>query len=252
MVVTRPVPLRDLVVSKLRDAITEGQFQPGARLVERHMCELLGVSRTLVREALRQLEAEGLVQIVPFRGPAVAQVTPAEVRELYEVRAALEGVAARRCAECASAEQLAELAAITDRIGAAQQRGDVSAQSREVGAFYDMLREIAGNSVLRSQLSALGGRLAWLRTLSLSRPARARVAAEDERQLLAVLRRRDGQSARQLCEEIFARTAEAVVSALAEQGRPESQPRHSNRPSMERAGKVSRGRPQSRKAPGAF
>jgi GntR family transcriptional regulator, trigonelline degradation regulator len=92
MLVERPAALRDQVVGNLRDAIINGQFAPGARLVERQMCELLGVSRTLVREALRQLEAEGWVRILPYRGPVVASMTPEEVRDLYEVRSALEGI----------------------------------------------------------------------------------------------------------------------------------------------------------------
>jgi DNA-binding GntR family transcriptional regulator len=179
------------------------------------MCELLGVSRTLVREALRQLEAEGLVQILPYRGPIVARLTPAEIRELYEVRAALEGVAARRCAEHASAAQLAELAKSVERMVAAQKRGDTQTHRQEVGVFYDLMREASGNAMLRNQLTALGSRLAWFRAVSLSRPERARVAVRDEQRLLATLQKRDGMLARQLCEDILARTAEAVVEALA-------------------------------------
>jgi DNA-binding GntR family transcriptional regulator len=219
LAVARPAPLRDHVVNRLRDAIMDGYFPPGARLVERQTCELLGVSRTLVREALRQLEAEGLVQILPYRGPIVAKLTPDEVRELYEVRAALEGVAALRCAENASPEQLAALAAIVERIVDAQRRGDVQTHSRQVGLFYDLMREAAGNSMLQAQLTSLGSRLAWLRSVSLSRPGRARVAVKDEQRLLAALRQRDGERARRLCEDILARTAEAVVAALADRNK---------------------------------
>src|SRR5260370_18129806 len=94
MVVERLAALRDQVVGNLRNAIINGQFASGARLVERQMCELLGVSRTLVREALRQLEAEGWVRILPYRRPIVASMTPEEVRDLYEVRSAPQGIAA--------------------------------------------------------------------------------------------------------------------------------------------------------------
>jgi DNA-binding GntR family transcriptional regulator len=218
LTVARPtVTLRDQVVTKLRDAITDGHFPPGTRLVERQMCELLGVSRTLVREALRQLEAEGLVQILPYRGPIVARMSAAEVRELYEVRGALEGVAARRCAERASAAQLAHLNECVERMVAAQRRGDAYTHRQQVGEFYDQVREAAGNTVLQNQLTALGSRLAWLRAVSLSRPERASVAVQDEQRLLAALQARDGQLARRLCEETMSRTAEAVVAALAAQ-----------------------------------
>src|SRR5215468_11609515 len=80
---TAPPPLRDQVVRDLRQSIIGGRFAPGNKLVEREMCDLLGVSRTLVREALRQLEAEGWVRIIPNRGPFVASLTPNEVLEFY-------------------------------------------------------------------------------------------------------------------------------------------------------------------------
>src|SRR5258707_12493022 len=168
MLVERPAALRDQVVGNLRNAIINGQFASGARLVERQMCELLGVSRTLVREALRQLEAEGWVRILPYRGPIVATMTPAEVRELYEVRGALEGLAAQLCAERASPEQLARMASAVRALTAAQRKGDLNTQREQAGIFYDVLREAAGNELLRSQLAALSSRLAWLRTVAFS------------------------------------------------------------------------------------
>ena len=87
-------PLRREIETRLRTAIVAGRFKPGDRLIEREMCELLGVSRASLREALRQLEAEELVKIVPHRGPVVSDVTVEEAEQLYDVRAMLEGLAA--------------------------------------------------------------------------------------------------------------------------------------------------------------
>src|SRR5687768_16541072 len=89
-------PLRRQVIGLLRNAILTFEYEPGQRLVERDLCERFDVSRTVIREALRHLEAEGLIQIVPNRGPVVSAATPAEARDLYEVREALEPMAARR------------------------------------------------------------------------------------------------------------------------------------------------------------
>ena len=100
-------PLRREIETRLRTAIVAGRFKPGDRLIEREMCELLGVSRASLREALRQLEAEELVKIVPHRGPVVSEVTVEEAEQLYDVRAMLEGLAARRFAETASDEDIA-------------------------------------------------------------------------------------------------------------------------------------------------
>src|SRR5512143_571714 len=88
-------PLRQQVLDGLRRAIIDGQLAPGARLTERELTKMMGVSRTVVREALRQLESEGLIAIIPNKGPVVRELTPAEARDLYSIRAVLEGFAAR-------------------------------------------------------------------------------------------------------------------------------------------------------------
>jgi len=214
MLVERPAALRNQVVGNLRNAIINGQFAPGARLVERQMCELLGVSRTLVREALRQLEAEGWVRILPNRGPVVISMTPEEVRELYEVRAALEGIAAFRAAQRMTPEQLDRLAATVDAMTKAQGRGDWMRHRQQLQLYYDILREASGNALLRAQLDAMSARMAWLRGVTLARPERAAVAVKEEARLLAALRARDGKRARELCERHLRTAGEAVVVAL--------------------------------------
>ena len=123
MSVSRPVGnLRTQVVEKLRQALIDGHFAPGVRLTERELCELLGVSRTLVREALRQLEAEGWVENVPYRGPTVAAISAEEARELYEIRAVLEGWAAQRCAE-RDRTRIWVSCGLVDQLATAEQRG---------------------------------------------------------------------------------------------------------------------------------
>jgi DNA-binding GntR family transcriptional regulator len=214
MLVERPTGLREQVVGNLRDAIINGQFAPGARLVERQMCELLGVSRTLVREALRQLEAEGWVRILPYRGPIVASMTPEEVRDLYEVRSALEGIAALRAAERATPEELDRLAAAVDAMTKAQGRGDSTRHRQQVQVFYEVLRQAAGNALLRAQLETMSARMAWLRSFTLVRPERAAIAVKEEARLLAALRARDGTRARELCEMHLRAAGEAVVAAF--------------------------------------
>jgi DNA-binding GntR family transcriptional regulator len=214
MLVERPAALRNQVVGNLRNAIINGQFAPGARLVERQMCELLGVSRTLVREALRQLEAEGWVRILPNRGPVVISMTPEEVRELYEVRAALEGIAAFRAAERVTPDQLDRLAATVDAMTKAQTRGDWMRHRQQLQLYYEILREASGNALLRAQLEAMSARMTWLRGLTLARPERAAIAVKEEARLLAALRARDGKRARELCETHLRTAGEAVVVAL--------------------------------------
>src|SRR5215217_6967550 len=89
--------VRAIVEQKIRDAIMLGTFKPGQRLVERELCELIGVSRPSIREALRRLEADGLINNVPNRGPAVNSISTEEAQQLYAARALLEGYLAREC-----------------------------------------------------------------------------------------------------------------------------------------------------------
>jgi DNA-binding GntR family transcriptional regulator len=208
--------LRDQVATKLRQAIISGHFKPGSRLVERQMCELFAVSRTLVREALRQLEAEGWVKLLPYRGPVVATMTTTDVREFYEMRGALEGLAAELCAERASSSQLAAMTKAVKALVAAQKRRDLDGQLEQAVIFYDLLREAAGNALLRAQLSAHSSRLAWLRGMSLSRPERASVSAKEEELLMAALLARDGKRARQLCEKHIRLAGETLVEVLSD------------------------------------
>src|SRR6202158_526809 len=95
-------PLRRQVLDELRQSIIAGRLAPGSRLIERELIAMMGVSRTVIRDALRQLESEGLIAIIPNKGPVVRELTLAEAKDLYSIRAVLEGLAAGVCGEKAA------------------------------------------------------------------------------------------------------------------------------------------------------
>ena len=97
-----PQTLRDIVQAKMRDAIMAGHFAPGERLVERPLCEQLGVSRTVVRETIRYLEAEGLVETIPHKGPIVASLNWSQAKQIYDIRRQLESGAVEAAAKATS------------------------------------------------------------------------------------------------------------------------------------------------------
>jgi len=109
-----PQTLRDIVQDRMRTAIIEGHFAPGERLVERPLCEQLGVSRTVIRETIRFLEAEGLVDIIPNRGPIVTKLDWHQAKQIYDIRRQLEGSAVAACAMNHTAEFAADLTAAGD------------------------------------------------------------------------------------------------------------------------------------------
>lgn len=192
-VVATPAPLRHQVVQRLRGAIAEGHFRPGDRLVERELCEQLGVSRTSLREALRELENDGLVTSLANRGVIVSTISPQSAREVYEVRGVLEALIARRFAVHASAAQMAELGQRIDELAEAHaaQAGVVAAKQ----AFYEALMAGADHQLAASMLRSIQLRASQLRVMTLSDPERARHSIAEIRALFKALKRRDPDAA---------------------------------------------------------
>lgn len=173
--VRRHPPIREQVATILRDAIINCDFHPGEVLVERELCERTGTSRPSVREALRQLEAEGLVESRNGRGTMVRVLSPEEVENVYEIRAELEGLAARLFCERASTEGRGQLRQAFD--GLASATGGGVQNSRAIlaaqRAFYEILFAGAENELLDKLVQGLQGRIAQLRASTLSVPGRA-------------------------------------------------------------------------------
>lgn len=194
--VERSVPtLRSLTLEKMRDAILDSRFRPGERLVERTLCERLGVSRSVVREVLRHLEAEGLVETIPHQGPAVSRPDPAQAAQIYEIRGLLESEAARACALKAPPEAVAELDSAIDRIDASFRQGSPRDVLRATTEFYEKLFLSAGKEVAWDVVRSLNARINHLRGMTIATEGRHADAIGEMRRLLDAIRRRDGDAA---------------------------------------------------------
>jgi DNA-binding GntR family transcriptional regulator len=197
----RAETLRSQVENMLRDAIATGTFAPGARLVERDLCERMGVSRTSVREALRKLEAEKLVQILPHKGPVVATMTKQKACEVYLVRALQEGFAAREFARVADDAALKQFddAVVALRVSIlAQDRNSVlSAKTR----LYSTLLDNCGNVLIEQMLNSLYTRIILLRVTTLMQPDRLSASPCEIEELQKCIKARDEDGA-----ELAART----------------------------------------------
>lgn len=173
MKVTRVVaPVRQQAVEVIRNEILDGRFLPGQRLIERELCEELDISRTTLREAYRQLEAEGFIHIAPHKGPTVAILDDAEALAVFEVREVLECFAIKLFVQRATADEVGRLHAVVARLREAHESGDVSRMLDVKREFYDVVYAGARNSILRSQAALLASRLYRLRARSLSSPGR--------------------------------------------------------------------------------
>jgi DNA-binding GntR family transcriptional regulator len=163
-----PATLRALAVDRLRAAIIAGDFASGARLVERALCDQLGVSRSVVREAIRYLEAEGLVETLPRSGPVVATMDWTRARQIYEMRRLLEAEAARACARACTPDTKLRLRHALAQIEAAVHDADPNQIYSATTQFYEVIFTSAGHDIAWEVVQRLNGRISRLRALTLA------------------------------------------------------------------------------------
>jgi len=214
-------PLRQQVVDRLRESIITGAVSPGQRLTERELTGMLGVSRTVVREALRQLETEGLVTLIPNKGPVVRELTRDEAQDLYNIRSRLEGLAARLFVENADDELIDKLEAALEVVVGAYERGDVHDVLGKKNSFYDVLYEGVKSETLASILTALHARIWRWRALGLTHPKRSRDRSKESidnlRAIVAAIRKRDADAAEQITRHEAENAAAEVLRLLADE-----------------------------------
>lgn len=202
-------PLRLRVVDALRSGITEGRYRPGERLTETVLCASYGVSRSVVREALRQLESEQLITLLPYRGPIVTLLQEHEIDSLYEVRLALEGLVGELFARRASDDGAAELIAHYESMHATYLHGDVSSRGIAKDRFYRLLLEGTGNLVLAENLRAIHSRIGIFRHAAYRNEERVALSWMNIGRIVqAAAHDRDPDHARQMCQEHIAGACE--------------------------------------------
>lgn len=206
--------LRERALAELRAAIVDGRFAPGERLVERTLCEALGISRGSLREVLRSLETEGLVVTVAHRGPSVATISEAQAREIYAVREMLEGLAARQLAEARKPQAVARLQAELDRLRACRRQSAALGEIKD--AFYRALFEGAGNATLAAIMATLLARISLLRRASFSRPERLAQSITEITALVDAIRAGDADAAERASREHVRRARDAALQTLSD------------------------------------
>ena len=216
-VVRSLVSLKKQVVESLRTAIFDRRFSPGDRLVERELCEMLDVSRTLLREALSQLEAEGVVQIIPHRGPIVAVYSAEDAKSIYEVRAALEEMAGRCFVERATEQECKALEtafaemkrSCTSKLGA----DHLTVKTK----FYAALTTGAHNPVLVEMLRLIHGRVSMLRATTLAQPGRLAASLAELGNIVKTIKARDADAAARACRLHVENAGVIAINILAEE-----------------------------------
>jgi DNA-binding GntR family transcriptional regulator len=178
-----PITVTDYVVNSIRERILAGYYAAGARLDQQTLIEDLGASLIPVRESLRQLEVEGLVQIHPHRGAFVAELSIAKLKEIYLIREVLEETAAQLAVPNLSVQQLDDLAALIEKMERATGANDYAQLFDLNRAFHFTLYETSGNSLLIQMISGLWDRSRRYRQLYTHLPKRASQALVEHKEI---------------------------------------------------------------------
>ena len=207
-------PLREAVCETLRDAIRTGILEPGERLMEVQLAEELGISRTPVREAIRKLEQEGYVIMMPRRGTYVSDISTNDVKEIFEIRSALESLATGLAARRIEPEELETLQNLLIEIEGYIIENDMEKIVETDIKFHGLLYKVSRNERLVSIISNLKEQLARFRTLSMSYPGRLQETLEEHSEMVEAIANGDVSAARDAAEHHMERAEKTLLKAM--------------------------------------
>lgn len=216
-VLKQKASLRYQIQEALKEEIFSGRFKPGQRLIEQDLCSELDISRTSLREALRCLEAEGLVTIVPHKGAVVTCLDISDVKQIYQVRGALEALAVQNFVLYGSDKDLANLNSAVESFCKFVDNKRNGENSRDLkNRFYDCLLSIKENKIIQDQLSKLNNRVSLFRTLSMGRPGRLKYTAEELKSIVQAISNRDEILAGKAAKRHIEMSEKNVIELLSE------------------------------------
>ena len=207
-------PLREVVAETLREAIVNGTLNPGERLMEIQLAEELGVSRTPVREAIRKLELEGFVIMIPRRGTYVADLSIKDINEVFEIRTALDVLAAGLAVERITEDELEQLERLLVEIGKLIEGDDIDKIVEVDSQFHDVLYRASRNDRLVGIINNLREQITRFRSISIQYPGRMKVSIEEHRQLVEAIADRNTELAQQIAREHMENSEQTLLQEL--------------------------------------
>jgi len=210
----RRATLHAETVERLRETIAAGELRPGERVPEKALCERFGISRTPLREALKVLASEGLIDLFPNRGARVARFTVDDIDEMFPVMATLEALAGELACARVTEERIAEIRALHYQMALHHTRRELDPYFRLNQAIHEKILETAGNSTLAGIYRNLAGRIRRARYLANISRARWDKAMAEHEQILAALSRRDGRALAQILRQHLMNKCEALKESI--------------------------------------
>lgn len=208
------LPLRDVVFNNLRDAITKGELKPGERLLEKQLSEKIGVSRTPIREALRRLETEGFVEMIPRKGAMVAVISRKSIEDVLEIRAVLEALAARLACRNVTNEALTRLDVAREAFEEASRATDIETMSEADIAFHELIFSLSGNPKLVHLINNLSGQIQRFRVVYLKDKSYTNSIISEHIEIIEALTRKDENLAAEIAARHIENQKKAVINAI--------------------------------------
>ncbi|MCB1482103.1 MAG: GntR family transcriptional regulator [Rhodobiaceae bacterium] len=193
----RPIERRTLydeLVERVRGLVVEGALQPGEKIPERELCERFGVSRTPLREALKVLASDGLVQLTPNRGATVARLTVEDLEDVFPVMGALEALAGELACHNITDEQIAEIQDVHRKMVACYEARMLPEYFQLNQRIHELILEAAGNRTLSAQYSSLAQRIRRARFMANASDARWKQAVSEHEEIISALESRNGEA----------------------------------------------------------
>jgi DNA-binding GntR family transcriptional regulator len=201
---------------RIREMIRKGALKKGDRILEAPMCQAMGVSRTPLREALRILSSEGLIELIPNRGAYVAQPSIKDIGEMFYVMSILEGTCARVCVEKMDDEGLRRLDDLYRKLEEHCQAEDREKYMAVNHSFHSLVQELAGNKVLSEVINALRQKILLYRYRQIYQPNRLKESMQEHRDLQQAFRERNPEGAERFMQEHLTRQFNALKSVYSE------------------------------------
>lgn len=208
------LPLRDVVFNTLRKAILSGDLKPGERLMEKQLAEKMGVSRTPIREAIRKLELEGFVVMVPRKGAQVADITEKDIQDVLEVRGALEGLAVRLACENMNEEDLNHLKQAMNGFSKASKNEDIDIMIEKDVEFHDIIFKATKNEKLIQIVNNLREQIHRYRVAYLKSFDDLRAIEEEHEQIVHAIESKDSSLAEQVAAMHIKNQEKAVIQFI--------------------------------------
>ena len=208
------LPLRDVVFNTLRQAILKGELVAGERLMEKQLAERMGVSRTPVREAIRKLELEGLVVMIPRKGAEVAQITEKDIKDVLEVRGTLEALAVKLACEKMTEEEIQELIKVKEEFAEAAKNHNTESVIKKDVEFHDLIFHATDNEKLIQIINNLREQIYRFRVKYIFEMKDYTPLADEHEEIVASIIHKDQQKAEEIALRHIKNQEETVIEQL--------------------------------------